>query len=78
MDNALKDAFDELDAATNEHAEAEREMRAAASRENSARNRVNAAQKKIDALLAEMKKGAHRDSEWKRAERESRMVRCAG
>lgn len=41
----------------------------------SALNNLNGAQKAFDAAVAEIKKAAPRDSDWKRAEREKDYVR---
>ena len=63
-EGTMSDALRELEGATKEHEEAQRITGAARSHETVAVNRLNAAQKRVDELVAGMKKGAPRDSDW--------------
>ena len=65
----MSDALRELEGATQEHKEAQRITGEARSRETAAVNRLNAAQKRVDELVAGMKKGAPRNSDWGRVRR---------
>lgn len=66
MSEKLHELLKELDAANNELTSASARASVANGDESRARNRVNEIQKKIDAELAEMRKTAPRDTEWKR------------
>lgn len=77
MSDALADAVTEYQQACEALAVKQREERLAGAAETSARNRVNTAQKKIDSILAELQKGAPRDSDWQRAEHDRGQARIA-
>ena len=68
-EGSMSDALRELESATKEHEDAQRITGEARSRETDAVNRLNAAQKRVDELVAGMKKGAPRDSDWGRVGR---------
>ena len=65
-DNQLTEAVAELRAASLALDEQRMRTAEARSRECDAINRVNAAQKRIDALMTDLKRGAARDTDWKR------------
>jgi exonuclease VII small subunit len=64
MSNVWADAMQEYAEANDALAAATKDMQSASARETAARNRVNNAQKKLDAILAEMRKQAPRGSDW--------------
>lgn len=75
MNSYLIKAFDEYEQAVEAHADAEQRARAAICTETDARNRLNQAQKKIDGMIAEMRKAAPDASDWRRDQRVVHAVR---
>lgn len=66
MTDALQDLITEYQNARAEFENAQRTTSMARNHETEALNRMNAAQKKIDETVAELRKGAPRESGWKR------------
>lgn len=67
----------ELAQAAEKHAQLCKETSMARNRETDALNRLNQIQKAIDARVAELRKGAPRESDWKAAERRREAVECS-
>ncbi len=62
----LADAMAKLAAATQDYESARERERLASSEETAAHNRLNQAQRKVDEVLAGLKKIAPRDTDWTR------------
>lgn len=58
------------------HATARQEEERARGSTTSALNRLNAAQKQLDAALADLRKDASYESDWKQTERRAKQVPC--
>lgn len=66
LNTQLANAVAAVACAQDELEDAARKTSEARSRETDARNKVNQAQKHFDALVAEVKKSAPRDTDWRR------------
>lgn len=66
MAKTISDLHTELQGALDAHASAQQRASMARSEETDALNRLNAAQKAFDAAIADLKKQAPRESDWKR------------
>lgn len=66
MSKSISELHQAVVSATEAHQSAQSRASIARNEETDARNRLNEAQKAFDAAVAEMRKQAPRDSEWKR------------
>ena len=66
MTDPLAEAAQALSEATDSYNRTDQRYREASSDRTNAANRLNEAQKKFDAVIADMKKSAPRDSDWNR------------